>query len=129
MDNMARFHQYFNNRVLGLPSREQPHNEEVCDCHAFEILRVKNRFKPPSAGDARSVVGYRDVSIKVKIGYKESPSGCIIFSPVKEWAENSVRVRTIVAEIQLRLKDFQRVSEQKTSIHANYVFYRDILSA
>jgi hypothetical protein len=40
-----------------------------------------------------------------------------------------VRVRTIVAEIQLRLKDFQRVSEQKTSIHDNYVFYRDILSS
>jgi hypothetical protein len=129
MDNMVRFHQYFNNRVLGLPSRQLPCKEEISDRHAFEILRIKNRFKPSNPGDARRVVGYRDVSIKVKIGYKESPNGSIIFAPVKEWSENRVIVRTIVAEIQLRLRDFQNVLEQKTSIHDNYVFYRDILSS
>jgi hypothetical protein len=85
-------------------------------------LSVKNLFKQTGPGEARSVAGYSDAAIKVKMGYKESPSGGIILSPVAE------KTRTI-ADIQLRLRDFQSVLEEKASIHDNYVFYRDNLSS
>jgi hypothetical protein len=125
--NLSRFHQYFNNRVLGLPSRAQRSHHDASAWHAFEILRIKNRFEPMRNADTGRGVGYRDVSIKLRFGHKETPNGSVHFVPVQEW--NSSRVRTLVMEIQLRLKDFQAVIEQKTSVHDNYVFYRDILSS
>jgi hypothetical protein len=128
-EKASRFHQYFNNRILGLPSRKSSNEENISADHAFEILRVKNRFQPSGTENSGRVVGYRDVSIKVKFGYKESPSGSVNFVPVIEWTAKSSRVRTIVTEIQLRLKDFQTIFEQKSSTHDNYVFYRDILSS
>jgi hypothetical protein len=125
--NLSRFHQYFNNRVLGLPSRAQRSHQDASAWHAFEVLRIKNRFEPMRDSDTGRGVGYRDVSIKLRFGHKETPNGSVHFVPVQEW--NSSRVRTLVMEIQLRLKDFQAVIEQKTSVHDNYVFYRDILSS
>lgn len=128
--NISRFHQYFNHRILGLPSRAPRGNHDADTRHAFEILRIKNRFQPLGEGDTRRVAGYRDVSIKLRFGHKESPSGRVTFVPVREWAlDGGGSVRTIVTEIQLRLKDFQSVLEQKSSIHDNYAFYRDILSS
>lgn len=128
LEKVSIARQYFNNRILGLPSRTLLSEENISGSHAFEILRIKNRFQSETANSGR-VIGYRDVSIKVKFGYKESPNGSICFVPVLEWTSNSSRVRTIVTEIQLRLKDFQTIFEQKTTIHDNYVFYRDILSS
>jgi hypothetical protein len=101
----------------------------VSSCHAFEILRIKNRFQPLEGTETTRVMGYRDVSIKLRFGHKESDSGCINFVPVQEWSSSSGTVRTMVAEIQLRLKDFQNVLEKKSCIHENYAVYRDILSS
>jgi hypothetical protein len=128
-ENVSLARQYFNHRILGLPTRSLLSEENISGRHAFEILRIKNRFQPSETANSGRVIGYRDVSIKVKFGYKESPNGSICFVPVLEWTSNSSRVRTIVTEIQLRLKDFQTIFEQRTTIHDNYVFYRDILSS
>jgi hypothetical protein len=131
-NDVLRFRQYFNHRILGLPSRVQLGNQNqnaVSSCHAFEILRIKNRFQPLEGTETTRVMGYRDVSIKLRFGHKESDSGCINFVPVQEWSSSSGTVRTMVAEIQLRLKDFQNVLEKKSCIHENYAVYRDILSS
>ena len=111
-------------------------HDHVPGAHAFEILRIKNRFQPEGDTASARVMGYRDVSIKVKFGYKESPSGSINFVSVQEWigrssssSSSSSSIRTIVTEIQLRLQDFQSILETDPSVHNNYVFFRDILSS
>ena len=64
-------------------------------CGAFEIVRVKNRFKEESP-----VGGYRDVNIKVRIGFKSSSMlSSPIFVPVEHW--DNVGVQTLVCEIQV----------------------------
>jgi hypothetical protein len=135
MQHLAHWNQYYNHRILGLPSKAMQH-DHVPGAHAFEILRIKNRFQPEGDTASARVIGYRDVSIKVKFGYKESPSGSINFVSVQEWigrssssSSNSSSIRTIVTEIQLRLHDFQSILDTDPSVHNNYVFFRDILSS
>jgi hypothetical protein len=62
----------------------------------FQILRIRNRFLAPVA-----VGGYRDVNIKVKVGFKQNAvSHAPTFVPVDKWCDKGVR--TVICEIQVR---------------------------
>jgi hypothetical protein len=86
---------FFMSRFLGLP------REDVVNARrgAFQIVRVKNRFAEDSP-----VGGYRDVNIKVRVGFKpnyllSSP----VFVPVEKWDDSGVQ--TVVCEIQVWRND------------------------
>jgi len=84
---------YFTLYFLGLPPQyaENP----IKRSGAFEIVRVKNRFKEESP-----VGGYRDVNIKVRIGFKSSLIlNSPVFVPVEHW--DDAGVQTVVCEIQV----------------------------
>ena len=96
---------YFKLYFLGLPQVAEnfARNSDSSEhCGAFEIVRVKNRFKEKSP-----VGGYRDVNIKVRIGFKSSPNlPSPVFVPVEKWNETGVdRVQTVVCEIQVTEHD------------------------
>ncbi len=79
-----------------LSSSGSEHDEAVNTRRgAFQIARVKNRFTEESP-----VGGYRDVNIKVRVGFK--PSNILsspVFVPVENWGDAGVQ--TVVCEIQV----------------------------
>ncbi len=85
---------FFRLRVLGIPP--DTNNDPLVERKgAFQILRVRNRFTEKSP-----VGGYRDINIKVKIGFKCSPVlHAPIFLPVENWQKKGVQ--TVVCEIQV----------------------------
>jgi hypothetical protein len=85
---------FFRLRVLGIPP-DTDYVPLVKPKGAFQILRVRDRFAEKSP-----VGGYRDVNIKVKIGFKCSPVlHAPIFLPVEDWQKKGVQ--TVVCEIQV----------------------------
>jgi len=85
---------FFRLHVLGIPL-DTDSDPLVQHTGAFQILRVRNRFAEESP-----VGGYRDVNIKVKIGFKCSPVlHAPIFVPVEHWQKKGVQ--TVVCEIQV----------------------------
>lgn len=61
---------------------------------AFQLVGFKNRFCESSP-----IGGYRDMNIKVRIGFRDSPkSNLPIFVPVENWQAD---VQTVVCEIQV----------------------------
>jgi hypothetical protein len=98
---------YFKLYFLGLPqhtersTRSDPALGIDARRGAFQIVRVKNRFAEESP-----VGGYRDVNIKVRIGFKcSSMLSSPIFVPVEHW--DNVGVQTLVCEIQVKCNNGQ----------------------
>ncbi len=101
---MSLWHMYicFSKRDTAVGGHK--HDTEAVNARrgAFQIVRVKNRFAEESP-----VGGYRDVNIKVRIGFKSSSMlSSPIFVPVEHW--DNVGVQTLVCEIQVNQNDGQR---------------------
>jgi hypothetical protein len=90
---------YFKLHFLGLPQDEEILEAANARQGAFQIVRVKNRFEEKSP-----VGGYRDVNIKVRIGFKSNPIlSSPVFVPVENWGDAGVQ--TVVCEIQVISND------------------------
>jgi hypothetical protein len=90
----------------------------------FEICRIRNRFH--SSYDARD--GYRDISFKLKMGFEESTSGGCWFVPVELWTLKKASVKTLICELQLKLKLKDQSYEHQQAMHSHYVERRNLLS-
>jgi len=109
-------------RGLGLiPIREHFQEKDDQACAAFEILRVRNRF-----ACADPVGGYRDINIKLRVGFKsDTKTGRPLFCPMSIWHESDVK--TMIVEIQVHLKDLHKCTENK-EYHRNYIRARNLMS-
>ncbi len=90
----------------------------------FEICRIRNRFH----SNYNAIDGYRDVSFKLKMGFVESTTGGCWFVPVELWPLKGSSIKTLICELQLKLRPGALPPEQQQSMHSRYVDRRNLLS-
>lgn len=95
----------------------------------FHVLRVKNRFDPALDHQPELLNGgYRDINIKLKIGFTEGKSGRAELMTVDKWSNDETDNR-IVCEVQVRLRAFHELLTSKEDMHSNYVLMRNLMSS
>ena len=97
----------------------------------MQVIRIRNRFDP-GLSSKQLFGGYRDLALKVKMGFVCVQSSCaadrVKFVAVTRWAD--ANVKTLVFEIQLHL-DAVRLDDDacdSAAHHRLYVESRNLLS-
>ena len=96
----------------------------------MQIIRIRNRFDP-SASKHQLFGGYRDIALKIKMGFTFMPSssnsGRVKFVPVSRWGDS--QVKRLIFEIQLHLDGMQLDDAASSGKHHQiYVQCRNLLS-
>jgi hypothetical protein len=96
----------------------------------MQIIRIRNRFDP-SASKHQLFGGYRDIALKIKMGFTFMPSnsnsGRVKFVPVSRWGDSYVK--RLIFEIQLHLHGMQLDDAASSGKHHQiYVQCRNLLS-
>ncbi len=98
----------------------------------MRIMRVRNRFDPSPLYSKKLFGGYRDISLKIKMGFvcvrAATFTDRLKFVPMNRWRDHGTK--TLVFEIQLHHKEMQlgdNVSD-KEKYHNVYVKSRDWMS-
>ena len=96
----------------------------------MQIIRIRNRFDP-SASKHQLFGGYRDIALKIKMGFMFMPSnsnsGRVKFVPVSRWGDS--QVKRLIFEIQLHLDGMQLDDAASSGKHHQiYVQCRNLLS-
>jgi hypothetical protein len=96
----------------------------------MQIIRIRNRFDP-SASKHQLFGGYRDIALKIKMGFtfmsSNSNSGRVKFVPVSRWGDS--HVKRLIFEIQLHLDGMQLDDAASSGKHHQiYVQCRNLLS-
>jgi hypothetical protein len=107
-----------------------PRSDAASSRHIMQVMRVRNRFDPNISGK-QLVGGYRDLSLKIKMGFMctQSNSDYVKFVPVDRWCDSNVK--RIIFEMQLHLDGMQLgddVAGPMNQSHAVYVDARNIMS-
>lgn len=111
--------------------RYHPDAVQAGSLHIMQIIRVRNRFDP-SLSSKQLFGGYRDLALKVKMGFicvqSNSVADRVKFVPVCRWGDASVK--KLVFEIQLHLDDMQlsNDADDNNMHHHLYVESRNLLS-
>ncbi len=117
----------------------------------MRILRLRNRFSDQINADTQLLGGYRDIGMKLQIGFTLMANGDVKFVPCCQWSDKSsnfkviylsflficdytsktpnhcfAQIKFMVVELQLRLKSM--IAENFKELHARYVQCRDLLS-
>ena len=120
-------------------------DQEQYNLHIMRVLRVRNRFDP-DIPEAKLLGGYRDIGLKLELGYSMTASGDVKFLPCKRWKANDTKFKVVlllfapvmrsnafdtqakvmVVELQLRLG--QMIPRNFKELHARYVTSRNMLS-
>ncbi len=97
----------------------------------MQIIRIRNRFDP-GLRNKQLFGGYRDLALKVKMGFICVPSNSnadrVKFVPVSRWGDSNVK--RLVFEIQLHLDEMTLGEDARDSDmhHRVYVESRNLLS-
>jgi hypothetical protein len=98
-------------------------------CHVMQILRIRNRFDP-STSSQQLFGGYRDLALKIKMGFtfmpSSSTSASVKFVPLSRWGDS--HVKRLIFEIQLHLEGMQLDDAASSHHHEIYVQCRNLLS-
>jgi hypothetical protein len=111
--------------------RSHPEASPASSGHIMQIIRIRNRFDP-SLSRKHLFGGYRDISLKIKMGFtclqSNSAADRVKFVPLSRWGDPDVK--RLVFEIQLHLEGMQLSSDASDSElhHQLYVESRDFLS-
>ncbi len=119
----------------------------------LRVLRLRNRFSDKIDAESQLLGGYRDIGIKMQVGFKMMPNGDLKFVPCCQWAEKSCKfkvsfclllqhlhlwrcfqksnhcfaqIKFMVVELQLRVG--KMIPADFKELHARYVQCRDLLS-
>ena len=117
----------------------------------LRILRLRNRFSTQIIADTQLLGGYRDIGMKLQVGFTLMANGDVKFVPCCQWSDKSssfkvlylsfllicdytsknpnhcfAQVKFMVVELQLRLKSM--IAGNFKELHARYVECRDLLS-
>lgn len=98
----------------------------------MRIMRVRNRFDPSPLYSKQLFGGYRDISLKIKMGFvcvrTAAFTDRVKFVPMNRWRDH--HTKTLVFEIQLHHMEMQlgdNISD-KEKYHNMYVKSRDWMS-
>lgn len=101
---------------------------EAVEGRVLRILRLRNRFNTRINAETQLLGGYRDIGMKLQIGFTLMANGDVKFVPCSQWSDKSCKfkIKFMVVELQLRLQNM--ITEDFKELHARYVQCRDLLS-
>jgi hypothetical protein len=70
-------------------------DQEEYNLHIMRVLRVRNRFDP-AIPEPKLLGGYRDIGLKLELGYSMTASGDVKFLPCKRWKANDSKFKVVL---------------------------------
>ena len=135
---------YFFDGLLAVPfdSKEAFDPDKFPQC-IFRVMRVRNRFHT-DVNEAKLFGGYRDIGLKLQIGFALPSDGGMKFMPCKMWNDShsnlkvhgpkvhhflSFPMRTQVKfmTVELQLRHVKMLPDNFKVLHARYVKCRNML--
>lgn len=69
----------------------------------LRILRLRNRFSTQIIADTQLLGGYRDIGMKLQVGFTLMANGDVKFVPCCQWSDKSYKFKVILLWLLVHL--------------------------